>query len=550
VRSQVVRHLRRHWAEWSLVLLTAAALPVLWRLDLGLDEAYYWYWSRHPDLGYLDHPPLIAWLLAASGTLFGDTEAGLRLGGFLTMALGFAFAWGSLRELFPERGPALAWQGVALLNLTLILPGAGLIQTPDTPLFACWMAALYCGARIVARGEARAWYGLGLALGLGMLGKYTMVLFVPGMLAFLILCPAQRGWLARKEPWLAALLALAVFSPVLIWNAQHHWLSFRFQWHNGLAPAARPVADKLLDFFAAQAGVASPLLFLALLGYGLAGVRRARREPAYAYLALLSFPVLGFFAWTTARGQPAEANWPGAAYIAGMLLTWAVYARHYSARRLHRRLMAVVLGVSLVLGLTVRLHLGYQILPIPPQRDRLREFFGWDALGARVKAEMAAHPSPRGWFLLGDKGTMVAEAIYYSGGRLEGMDPRRPNRYLFLGDPNARFLGRDAIVVARPGGDVQALYGHGFQGLRDLGPYVHRYRGVPVPKYSARLWLGRRFLGFDRPRPQAKSSRRPLPPRRGVATTATAGAASSAESSQEPGGANPAARPWPRLPPP
>jgi len=481
-----------------LSLYTMAILP------LGLDEAYYWYWAKHPALSYLDHPPMVAWVIALSTALGGDREFFVRFGGFLLLWVGLGFGFATVRRLFPQAPSGFAWEYLLLLNLTLVFPGATLIQTPDTPLFAFWMLALYFGARLVAGQEDRAWYGLGLALGLGMLSKYTMVLLVPGLLLFLLLSPAHRHWFGRREPWLAALLALLVWAPVLLWNGQYDWVSFRFQLHQGFEADPSSAAEKLFTYAAGQAVMISPLLWLAFVWYSLRGMRTDLRggDSACLYLTLLSWPVILFFAWTSARGAQAEANWPAPAYLAGLLLAWAVLRGQLGRHRGNRRVAQLTLLVSLLLNLLVRTHLAYPWLPLPPADDRLREFAGWPALGQQVQAAIDAHPHSAGWFLMGGKGTTLAETLFYTGNRYIGFDPTRPQRYLFLDDPNERLRGRNAVIIARGQPATLEPFGRYFRKLTPLGPSRPHSRGQEISRHSTYLYLGEGFLGnwveFDR----------------------------------------------------
>ena len=64
-----------------------------------------------------------------------------------------------------------------------------------------------------------------------MLSKYTTIFFAVSILAWLLLVPEQRKWLVTPWPWISGLIALAVFSPTLIWNAQHHWASVLYQYN-------------------------------------------------------------------------------------------------------------------------------------------------------------------------------------------------------------------------------------------------------------------------------------------------------------------------------
>jgi 4-amino-4-deoxy-L-arabinose transferase-like glycosyltransferase len=488
-----------------LTVFLLIGVYTLFALPLGLDEAYYWYWAKHPALSYLDHPPMIAWVIALSTYIGGDREFWVRMGGFLLLYVGMGFGFATVRQLFPLATKDFAWEYLLILNLTLIFPGAALIQTPDTPLFAFWMMTLYFGARIIIKHESRSWYGLGLSLGMGMLSKYTMVLLTPGLLLFLILSPAHRYWLKRREPWLSALFAIVIWMPVLLWNGQHEWVSFHFQLHHGFETEAAKAGVKLLAYAISQAVMISPLLWLAFIWYSLRGVRTDLRSdnPACLYLTLTSWPVILFFAWSSAWGTQAEANWPAPAYLSGLLLAWAVLRGQLGHHRGNHRVAYTVVAFSLLLNLLVRTHLAHPWLPLSPMTDRLREFASWPALGQQIQSIINDRPHPTGWFLMGDKGTVIAEALFYTGNHYLGFDPARPERYLFLNDPNGQLRGKNAIIIiAHEQQGTLARFSHYFQKLTPLGLYRHHYRGQEIPRHNNHLYLGEEFLGnwvgFDR----------------------------------------------------
>ncbi len=195
--------------------------------DPIVDEAYYWLYSQRMELGFLDHPPLVAWLNWLGTHLLGNRPAGVRLGAIGCGLIALAYVYRLTRDVGGGREQALA----AVL-LGCALPGfflSGFLMTPDAPLVAAWSAGVFYLHRALVSGDGRAWLGAGLAMGLGMLAKYPMVLLAGGAAGFALTDPAARRWLARPQPYLAALLALALFLPVLIWNGQHHWASFAFQ---------------------------------------------------------------------------------------------------------------------------------------------------------------------------------------------------------------------------------------------------------------------------------------------------------------------------------
>ncbi len=206
-------------------------------LDLLPEEAYYWCYAQHPDTGYLDHPPMVAWLIWLSTKLFHDHELAVRLPSLLCWLTTAFFIHGLTRRFY---GRAAAWASVGLLACLPIYVCVGLFMTPDAPLYACWSGALYFLARALVENRPRAWLGVGVCLGLGMDSKYTIALLVPAILLFVLLPLRRRIWsiLARPELWLGALVAVAFFLPVILWNARHDWASFSFQggrrWSGGI----------------------------------------------------------------------------------------------------------------------------------------------------------------------------------------------------------------------------------------------------------------------------------------------------------------------------
>jgi len=195
--------------------------------DPIVDEAYYWLYSQRMELAFLDHPPMVAWLNWLGTHLLGNTPAGVRLGAIGCGLIAVVYVYRLTRDVGGGREQALA----AVL-LGCALPGfflSGFLMTPDAPLVAAWAAGVFYLHRALVRDDSGAWLGVGLALGLGLLGKYPIVLLAAGAAGFVLSDPTARRWLARPQPYLAALLAVALFWPVLVWNAQHDWASFAFQ---------------------------------------------------------------------------------------------------------------------------------------------------------------------------------------------------------------------------------------------------------------------------------------------------------------------------------
>ena len=141
----------------------------------------------------------------------------------------------------------------------------GVLMTPDVPLVFFWLLTLYLFSIALHEDQKWAWYFAGAALGLSMLSKYTGVFLVPSAFLFLILHRRYRQWLLRKEPYLALVIALIVFAPVILWNIEHGWTSFVFQVSNRLSEETSHPVRRVVEFLLLQLGATSPMLLVGLL---------------------------------------------------------------------------------------------------------------------------------------------------------------------------------------------------------------------------------------------------------------------------------------------
>ena len=166
---------------------------------LSYDEAYYWTWSQHLAGGYYDHPPMVALVIRLGTLIAGDTEFGVRLASIL-LALPMSFAvYRASQLLFHDE--RIAASATLLLNATLMVAAGTLIVTPDAPLMVASAFVLYALAKVLETGRGVWWLGVGLAVGLALLSKYTALLFGVAILAWL---------LARAAAAAVAALALAL----------------------------------------------------------------------------------------------------------------------------------------------------------------------------------------------------------------------------------------------------------------------------------------------------------------------------------------------------
>ncbi len=245
-------------ALWA-VIGVSTLLRLLWAQILGpaIDEPYYLQYILHPALSYFDHPPMVALVGALGVVLARDAFSilGLRVG-FILLFAGSTWLMARLTSRF--YGPRAGVVAAIVLNATGYFGMAvGTIALPDGPLLFFWLLTLNALAIALTNPDRiPAWLGVGLAWGGAMLSKYHAVLLPVGALLYLVLRPKARRCLAKPGPYLAVAVGLALFSPVVFWNATHGWASFLFQ--GGRASASSGLR---LDHLAVAVGIEALYLF-------------------------------------------------------------------------------------------------------------------------------------------------------------------------------------------------------------------------------------------------------------------------------------------------
>jgi 4-amino-4-deoxy-L-arabinose transferase-like glycosyltransferase len=196
-----------------LHMVAAVYIPPL------IDETYYWMLSKNLAGGYYDHPPMFAVIIRLGTMIAGDTEFGIRL---VSILLVLPMSWAVYRTaaiLFDSSrvGSTAAIQ----LNVTMMVSVGTMLVTPDVPLMVASSFVLLALVKVLERGRGAWWLAVGAAVGTALLSKYTALFFGPIILIWLTVVPKLRHWLISPWPYLGGLIALAIFSPTLLWNADN-----------------------------------------------------------------------------------------------------------------------------------------------------------------------------------------------------------------------------------------------------------------------------------------------------------------------------------------
>src|SRR5213082_3421445 len=245
----------------TIVILLALAkvlfhLCTAGRYGIFRDELYYLACSEHLGAGYVDQPPLIAFIAWIARHVFGESLYGLRL---LPALAGGATVW-LTGKLTREMGggvfaQALAAAAVFAAPIYLILHH-WLTMNAFEPLI--WIACAWCIVRAINQSEPRYWFWFGLLIGVGMENKYTTAFFALAVFAALFLTP-QRRFLSNAWIWLGAVCSLLIFLPNLIWLVRHNF-PFLELMHN-IRQTHRDVVRGPIAFVFDQVQIINPMLF-------------------------------------------------------------------------------------------------------------------------------------------------------------------------------------------------------------------------------------------------------------------------------------------------
>ena len=375
----------------SPVLLTILGLTLVkWifaaTLPIAGDESLYWMYSKHLAAGYVDHPPMNPVMIRIGTTLFGDTPLGVR---FMAMVVGLPTTWAVWRAanlLFKDG--ALAASAALLFSVTTVMSVGSLAATSDPMVVMTSAFLLYFLAKLNDTQRGQWWLAIGLAFGLGMFSKYTTAFFAVSILAWLVIIPANRKWFLTPWPWIAGVIATAIFSPVFLWNANHHWASFDYQSHRLIIE--RLSLRYVFELIGSQLVLATPPIFLLGVIGLFAGWGDQRHErSARVLIAAMVAPIMTYFFWHALHGR-VQGNWPEPIYpafsIAAALAAHRLIAEAGLRGSVVRWSKKLAAPVGLTIAAAVFLQAAFGIVPIGPADPTARVLaIGWKPLAAKIE---------------------------------------------------------------------------------------------------------------------------------------------------------------------
>lgn len=382
----------------GLIVITLLRLWAAAVIPLTEDEAYYRLWAASPQFGYFDHPPMIAWWIALGRLIAGDTPLGMRLIPVLSslavslLLFDLALAVGWSRRI-AER--AALW-----CNATLLIGVGGLLAVPDAAAVPFWTLTLCCLARTRGKRTAAWWWtAAGVAAGLACLSKYSALFLAPGVVLWLLLEPGGWKALRRPWPWLAAAIAGAIFSLNVVWNAEHHWITFVKQF--GRAAPGQFAPRYLVELVIGQALLLNPAITVFVLRA--LRLKASPQEPsgpkADLRLPLATAAPFAVYLALHALHDRVQAHWPVPLYPAFALCA-AVAADPsqlgpYGARPILTFLRRLAAPLGLGLSALALIHLALPMSDLKGGRDPAAMVRGWPGFARSIEALREA--SKAGW---------------------------------------------------------------------------------------------------------------------------------------------------------
>jgi hypothetical protein len=332
-----------------------------------------------------------------------------------------------------------------------------------------------------------------------LLSKYTALFFGVAILIWLLAVPKQRRWLLSPWPYLGALVALAIFSPVIIWNAEHHWVSFLKQ-ISGRARIENFHPAFIGELIPTQVAFATPLVFiLGAMGLHALARRGTGALPARVLVNTMFWTIVAYFVWHSLHAR-VEANWFAPVYpafaiaaaVAAHLARWEERARRIADFCLR---WAAPVGLVMFAALIVQANTG--VLSGFRRDATVRSVgVGWRELATEIEA--ARKRTDATCVLAADYGTMSWLAFYLPKGTCVAQRSQRI-RWVNMDEPTSADLAGPLLYVD----DVRAEPGlkDRFGRIEDVAQLQRRRGSLVIETYALTLLDDPRSDVFDRSRP-------------------------------------------------
>jgi 4-amino-4-deoxy-L-arabinose transferase-like glycosyltransferase len=370
------------------------------KLQLHPDESYYWLWSKHLDLSYFDHPPMVAYFIKLT-TLFSSSEFFVRLSTIFSYVIFNIVLYLFCKKFFADE---IAWLTLLVFN-SFPSNALGFIITPDIPLMLFTVLFLYFLFSAIEEDKPVLWYVTGIFCGLALLSKYNAILLLFSIFIFALLYRISTRWL------IIPIVSFVLFLPVIIWNYNNNFVSFKYQLFHGI-PETHGSLNNIITYFGGQ--IISLGVFLGLFCFYVLFKNLFVNNKKIRFLTIFALVPILFFAITSFK-TPAEMNWPLCGYP-----TLAILVSQYSINKekIKKYFLYPSITFSLVLIFIVYLHGCFRIIPLEKLNptwtltDPTNWFYGWKEFAKFLTTQKLEYP------IVTTNHQLASELIYYSNSQL------------------------------------------------------------------------------------------------------------------------------------
>jgi len=404
------------------------------------DEAYYAMYARHLSWGYVDHGPVIAYLIRLF-TIFGENSFTVRLGALTLLIMLTVFLYRFGKTYFNEATGIIMSLGV---SANILFHTNAVVITPDVPLafFTILAIIYYYKAYFI---DAKYLYAAGVFLGLAVLSKVSALFPAVGIILFPFVIQDKRHFLSDIRFYGSLVAALLVFIPFIIWNLQNDLAFVRYQgshitgsgsWSDfsglwlGLLVTIGPV------FF--YYSVIKPFLLLKHL---------PSISPELTYFTIVTIVPATYFLVHSAFSR-MEVNWPAPIFSGGLFLFGILLGENWPV---HRKRFIFQVGFSLVLILIVTVQTFWPFLPVKGKVDVTNRYHIYNAFPVELKAYLQAHPEFQNKRLLANNYQIPSMINFYLNPRWEASALSinyHETLYSFLYQ-DGMFVGNDFLFLKR-----------------------------------------------------------------------------------------------------
>ena len=427
-------------------------------MGLTPQDAYYYYYSEQMELSYFDHPPMIAWFLKLFSFVFGKEVWVIKMADLIiTLLTLYAFYY--LSGMFLSKSKNA--KALLLLGSTFMITILSISSAPDVPLMLFWTISLIFLCKAIFEGRLVYWVLSGFSIGFAFDSKYTAVFLLMGLGVFLVFSKQYRRFIFSKYTLLLLMSFCIAILPVVIWNVQHDFVSFKFQTgHRAEAFSLRNLtALNFIGTVGHQLLLLLPIFLISLFIVFWKLIRRVVKtgvmmDDRKLFLVSFSVPLLLFF-FSVSLIDWVKINWMMPAYISGAILLAAFLPRKFlKAQLLVSMFLHIVLLVQIVL------------YPVPVKSDDT--WWGWDKLNSEVLDIRAEYP---GYFIFSNDGYKTTAILNFYDQEVYAGNIVGENALQFsIRDTNLTDLvGRNAIFI-----DSEPRFENEFKG-NSVPPKLMKY---------------------------------------------------------------------------